>query len=282
MEATLKKCPMCAEDIQLSTVTCEYCGAQFEVTRTGYCQNCHQVREADGKCQCKVCGNRVMDLRIESRLIEDPVLAVSPIAKPKITKTRKSCLPIGILTAFLFLAVIGVSLWLGRDNIAGISSEFAAQTPTTTPTVPPTITPSATPRPTSTKRPTSTVTPAPVEVTFDTISSYLEDRLVIMSGQLVLFSGTKCDTDCGLLLAEYTNSSKSITIFVEVAEPGVEPVPNQMKALPNPYQKWDIRVRLNDGTYAFIGQRVTVTGRICSTTDGDTCISDIFNIELAK
>jgi hypothetical protein len=67
-----------------------------------------------------------------------------------------------------------------------------------------------------------------------------------------------------------------------VAEPGVEPVPNQMKALPNPYQKWDIRVRLNDGTYAFIGQRVTVTGRICSTTDGDTCISDIFNIELAK
>jgi hypothetical protein len=55
-----------------------------------------------------------------------------------------------------------------------------------------------------------------------------------------------------------------------------------MKALPDNYQKWDIRVRLNDGTYAFIGQRITVTGRICSTTDGDQCISDIFQIDLAQ
>ena len=78
-----------------------------------------------------------------------------------------------------------------------------------------------------------------------------------MSGQLVLFSGTKCSTTCGILLAEYTDSPNQITIFVEVAEPGVEPVPNQMKALPDHYQKWDIRVRLNDGTYAFIGQRIT-------------------------
>lgn len=123
---------------------------------------------------------------------------------------------------------------------------------------------------------------APEEVTFDTISSFPDDRLVIMSGQLVLFSGSKCSTTCGILLAEYTDSPNQITIFIEVAEPGVEPVPNQMKALPDHYQKWDIRVRLNDGTYAFIGHRITVIGRICSTTDGDKCISDIFKIDLAQ
>ena len=38
---------MCAEEISLTAVTCEYCGAQFEVTSTGYCPNCHQIRETD-------------------------------------------------------------------------------------------------------------------------------------------------------------------------------------------------------------------------------------------
>jgi hypothetical protein len=49
MAETTRKCPMCAEEIPLAAVTCEYCRAQFEVTGSGYCQNCHQVREADGK-----------------------------------------------------------------------------------------------------------------------------------------------------------------------------------------------------------------------------------------
>ncbi len=68
MLTTLKKCPMCAEEIPLATTACEYCGAQFEVTSTGYCQNCHEVREADGAGRCKVCGNPLLDLHVESKL----------------------------------------------------------------------------------------------------------------------------------------------------------------------------------------------------------------------
>ena len=73
---------MCAEEIPLAAVTCEYCDAQFTVTSTGYCQNCHQVREADGNGQCKVCRNAVVDLRVESKLIEEPAQKSIPISQP--------------------------------------------------------------------------------------------------------------------------------------------------------------------------------------------------------
>jgi hypothetical protein len=59
MNTDTKKCPMCAEEIPLASVTCEYCGAQFEVTSTGYCQTCHAVRDADENGQCKICGEVV-------------------------------------------------------------------------------------------------------------------------------------------------------------------------------------------------------------------------------
>ena len=101
-----------------------------------------------------------------------------------------------------------------------------------------------------------------------------------MTGVLVLFSSTHCSYECGLLLAEYLDSPKKITIFVRVAEAGVEPVPNQMKALPESYGQWDIRVRLDNGDYALVGQRITVTGRITETTSGNPSISDISRIVL--
>jgi len=121
-----------------------------------------------------------------------------------------------------------------------------------------------------------------VELNFDTIGDYPVNTRINMTGYLVLFSSTHCSYTCGLLLAELPGSSNKVTIFVYVAKEGVEPNPNQMKALPDNYGKWDIRVRLDDGEYAFIGQRITITGRICETTDGDLCISDITKIELAK
>jgi hypothetical protein len=62
MSDSTKKCPMCAEEIPLAAISCEYCDAQFTVTINGYCPNCHQVRNADENGQCKVCGNAVVDL----------------------------------------------------------------------------------------------------------------------------------------------------------------------------------------------------------------------------
>jgi hypothetical protein len=121
-----------------------------------------------------------------------------------------------------------------------------------------------------------------VAITFDTIRSYPEGRLVILSGILKMFSSTYCGAECGLALSEDSYSDNTITIFVRVAKEGVEPLPNQMKALPNPFGKWDIVVCLNGGTLAYIDNRITVTGKICKRTDGEPCISSIIKIEKEK
>jgi hypothetical protein len=128
-----KTCPLCAETIPLSSATCEFCGAQFEVTSTGYCQTCHDVREADGNGQCKVCGNAVVDLHVESKLIEEtaqePLSISPPIAQPESTKTWKSRLPIGILMGILFLAAISILLFL-RKAIPSLSRDVDDNTKT--------------------------------------------------------------------------------------------------------------------------------------------------------
>jgi uncharacterized RDD family membrane protein YckC len=130
--------------------------------------------------------------------------------------------------------------------------------------------------PTPTERPLPTPTPMPVEVTFDTIGNYPIGSPVILVGRLVLMSKIRCrDNKCGLLLENPANTSQTITIFITAGDE-----PNQLKPVPETYTKGDIRVRLDDGSYALVGYRIRVTGSVCSTTSDEPCISDITKVEL--
>lgn len=278
-----KKCPRCAETIPLTAVSCTSCGAKFKVTRAGYCQTCHQVRDANEYYGCQRCGASLVDIRFKSELIEPAQQSIPPGAQAgsQLGQPRKKGFGtyfLGFMGACLVLTVICAVAFVYA--MPGLSKALATETPRPIPTRTQTLTP--VPTATRSRTPAPTSTPKPVEVSFDTINDYEKGTRVIMSGTLVMFGSTHCDSECGILLAESSNSSNKITIFVRVAAPGVEPSPNQMKALPDPYEKWDVRIRLNDGTFAFIGQRITVTGKICHTTDGDACISSITKIELAE
>jgi len=180
-----------------------------------------------------------------------------------------------LLTLFIFLFVLlsGVLFSFRGTNAPSGSSPGGQQVvvyATATPR------PSATTRPSATPRPSATATLMPVEITFDNIGDFEVGRQVILVGRLAMFSSTFCDdNDCGLLLENPANPSQKITIFVTTGDQ-----PNMMKPLFEGYTKSDIQVRLDDGTYAVIGYRVRVTGRICETSSGAPCITNIKKIEL--
>jgi uncharacterized RDD family membrane protein YckC len=88
MSAEQKKCPLCAEEIPLTTTVCGFCGAQFEVTRTGYCQNCHEVRTADGEDRCNVCGGMLLDVHAESRFTGEVPFVRVPASPPLVAPAR--------------------------------------------------------------------------------------------------------------------------------------------------------------------------------------------------
>lgn len=140
---------MCAETIPLAARICEYCDARFEVTGTGYCQTCHDVREADGNGQCKVCGKAVVDLRVESRLIEGPVQESLPVSQPTAQNERpitgKRRLFFGILAGILSFAIIGAFFWFGRNSIPAVSDLLESSTPNITMTLTPTTALTSTP-----------------------------------------------------------------------------------------------------------------------------------------
>jgi len=132
-----------------------------------------------------------------------------------------------------------------------------------------------TPVPTTTQKSTATATPLPIEANFDTLGEFEDGQLVIFIGRLAMMSSTFCDYKCGLLLENPSNTNQNIILFVVVGDR-----PNQMKELIDNFTKGDIQVRLDDGNYAYVGYRLQVTGRKCTTDQGNPCISSIQKIDL--
>ncbi len=160
MDGSTKKCSMCAETIPLEAEVCEYCGAQYSLTLTGYCIACHAIREADSGGRCKVCKSEITDRHMESKLAAEggPAPSPTPPSTGRISTTAQPSQPAGKKSSSWLLSLGGAAfaavcctifgLFVGASGGGEILKTFNPfAVPTATPSLEPSPTASNTPQP---------------------------------------------------------------------------------------------------------------------------------------